>query len=1089
MQPQTSRDRSLPLYHPASCFMLRAPALSATVFKRLLFPEQEISTQATPPDLSAQWLRSAQYTERLLQEYARSPQIERALAVASPSLLEGLQSLQQDQVNAKRRKKVLSGVLRYLVRMSTRPTPFGLFSGVALGFFTESTAAMLEVPALGHQRTRPDMHWLLMVLKHLEEHPALREQLSVWTNQQAYLAGGRVLLPTIDTYGQRHNQAVSLRATSVVRKTLELARVPLPYTQLAEALLHAFPGATPEQVSRLLGQLWEHGLVLSTLHPPLTDAQPMRHLAEHLPILPETHEIQAVLAALLQEAEIFDAAGISGSLAPLARMASLQASLTPQEKTFPLLQVDCTLDLSTPTLHHSLGEAAASMAELLLRLTPAPQGSTALDVYRRLFLEKYGLGAEVPLLDLLSPEHGLDAPPGYTQPPRLSALDPSTNISQGTKRYERLLHDLLLKAVNEGLMEVQLDETVLSKLQQWAPDLQQAPASLEIYLQVHAASRQALDRGEWCAVLSPNPGSPNAGRTFGRFFDMLGEPGIQSLREILGREEALAPETIFAELSYQHKQGRTSNVAIRPGLRAYEIAVGTTPSVPPERVIPLSDLVVGISHDRFYVRSQRLGKRVAVCQLHMLNSLYAPNACRFIEQIALDGRPALAGLQWGSLADAPFRPRIVVQQGTQARLVLSVATWNLRAETITPEGEGQPEIRWWRGLQRWRAQWRAPRYLYLVQADNRLLLDLEHPLLVAELQTELGKLAEDQTLTLQEVFPDFDHLWLTDRQEATYFSEIVVPLLRRDAFEASSSLPETAEPSSTRIRVVPEQIRAAHPGGRWSYVKLYAPPAQQEAIVAGPLRELIAQIRESQYMDRWFFLHYADPQPHLRLRVHAASEEQSQPLLQALLAWSRQLAAHDMVQHFTLETYEREVARYGGPEAIDLFECIFSANSDLCSALVAASYTRQLTLDPLVVGVWSLDHFLATWGYTFEQRQRWLVGMTEKYAFSQAFRPHRRQLCALLAPWDERAPADLVNQRNLLQTLVAPSTDETARCAEKVRSLDRAGKLWETEKTILRSLAHMHCVRLLGLEREREQQVYAFWQQALEALRLRPKQG
>ena len=82
------------------------------------------------------------------------------------------------------------------------------------------------------------------------------------------------------------------------------------------------------------------------------------------------------------------------------------------------MQVDSALQVHTPTLHRSLGQAAARAAEFLLRQTPLPGGLRHLQEYRELFLETYGEQAEVPLLDLLSPENGLDIPTGYQQPPR-----------------------------------------------------------------------------------------------------------------------------------------------------------------------------------------------------------------------------------------------------------------------------------------------------------------------------------------------------------------------------------------------------------------------------------------------------------------------------------------------------------------------------------------------------------------------------------------------------------------------------------------------------------------------------------------------
>src|SRR5205085_12135349 len=192
-----------------------------------------------------------------------------------------------------------------------------------------------------------------------------------------------------------------------------------------------------------------------------------------------------------------------------------------------------------------------------------------------------------------------------------------------------------------------------------------------------------------------------------------------ALEEWLSREETAEPEAIFAELSYQAPAGRTSNVALRPLLRRYEIAVGTTPSVPPERVIRLDDLLVGVSGDRWYLRSRRFNKRVVVCQLHMLDSALAPNACRFIAETASDGLPVRSGFDWGSLSAAPFLPRLTIAHGPRAKLVLAPACWNLQAGTIQPEGGGSEEVRRFRGLQKWRARWRVPRYVYLKEVDQR----------------------------------------------------------------------------------------------------------------------------------------------------------------------------------------------------------------------------------------------------------------------------------------------------------------------------------------------------------------------------------
>src|ERR1700745_388903 len=65
------------------------------------------------------------------------PRFRTALAVATPSLSAALdRSATSDQERARLRGKLL----RYMIRATTRPTPFGLFAGVGLVTWGATTA-------------------------------------------------------------------------------------------------------------------------------------------------------------------------------------------------------------------------------------------------------------------------------------------------------------------------------------------------------------------------------------------------------------------------------------------------------------------------------------------------------------------------------------------------------------------------------------------------------------------------------------------------------------------------------------------------------------------------------------------------------------------------------------------------------------------------------------------------------------------------------------------------------------------------------------------------------------------------------------
>lgn len=861
----------------------------------------------------------------------------------------------------------------------------------------------------------------------------------------------------------------------------------LPYGELQAALHHAFPWATKEQVERVLWQLWEHGFLISSLHPPLTDARPATYVRTHLDELQGVDALKAQLTRVLEDAHVLDCAGMGAQGHMVSTLVENQEKLVSVEGKDALpLQVDSALQVKTPLLHRSIGQVAAQAATFLLRQTPLPTGFPHLREYRLLFLEKYGEQAEVPLLDLLSPENGLDAPAGYEGPPR-TYLRPSSPDALAAGPRDQLLLRLVSEAVNQRSLEVELTEEFQRQLERWSPTPEEAPLSLEIYLQLHARSREAIDRGEWTAVVGRNSGSPGAGRTFGRFFDLLGESGIEALRDLAVREESLLPDVIFAELSYQPWQARLANVAIRPPLRSFEIAVGTTPSVPPERVLTLSDLVVSVQNGRFAVRSLRLGKQVRVCQSHMLNSELAPNVCRFLTEIANDGLPCLSMFDWGVLVDAPFLPRLVMKASPSAALVIASARWHLQSETITPRGEGSTEMCWFQGLCDWRSRWRVPRFVYLADGDNRLLLDLENPLLAVLLRDELKKLKKNMRLTLEELLPDFEHLWLRDAQDAGYFSEIVVPLLRANAFDQPARSATQKMTGTASRPVIPPVERKRFPGEEWVYLKLYAALSRHEELLAGPLRDIVALLQEHELLDRWFFIRYADPEPHLRLRFHAKEGKDTLAILALVLPWSAQLARRGQFQQVALDTYEREVERYGGPDAIDLLEQAFTIDSALVCDLIAFQYAHRLTLDPLAVAVFTLEHCFASWGCTFQQRQEWTQLASEQYAFSKEYHAERKRYCDLLAPGDQ-LDVGLAEQRVLLLDLLRPYEPFLSKLGAQVHHLAETGQLWVSEMSLLGSLAHMHVNRLLGIDRNRENQVYAFWRHTLDSLARRPGQ-
>ncbi|WP_449061588.1 lantibiotic dehydratase, partial [Planomonospora algeriensis] len=203
------------------------------------------------------------------------------METASPALLEGLDRAGEPGAPADRRRRAHAALLRYLTRMSTRPTPYGCFAGVAIGELDDRTDLRLGAEGFARERVRPDMGWLMALVKRVETGPGAPGAEVVW-NALAHRSGERVVLPQADVYGQSDRRAIRIRWTPAVQAVMDLTVTPAPYEKVRRELAAAFPDAAPERLSALLAKLLELNYLMSSLRPPLTRPAPQEHVLERL---------------------------------------------------------------------------------------------------------------------------------------------------------------------------------------------------------------------------------------------------------------------------------------------------------------------------------------------------------------------------------------------------------------------------------------------------------------------------------------------------------------------------------------------------------------------------------------------------------------------------------------------------------------------------------------------------------------------------------------------------------------------------------------------------------------------------------------
>ncbi|ARF53733.1 lantibiotic dehydratase [Streptomyces gilvosporeus] len=1058
---------------------------------------------ARRPDPSGEAPYEESWLRHQIAELAADPRLMEAVSLASASLAAEVdRAVAGERLKLKSLRRIAISLTKYHSRMAHRPTPFGLFAGVGLAGFGSVPAR--EPVGDGRRVTRPDAAWLDGVLEMLLDVPAVLECARLTANNLHAVRDGRlVLVDHHDRSGERQLVG-TVRHTRVVRQLLAAAADPTPFPRLVAAARREFPHAPDGAIEGSIRQLVRGHFLLSDLAPPPDCTAPLDHVCERMrgvdhPTVRELYVIQAELGAL-------DAAPAEGRR---ARLDAVRERMRAVQPATDVLQTDLALDVRL-TLPREVAREAERAATVLWRTSPVHRGNPHLRDYHLAFLERYGTDRPVPVLELLDETRGLGLPRHYRRP---GAPRPAPETGARETR-DRVLGELLMAAARSGAREVVLDEETVRALE--PAERGPAPLSMEVGAELVAPGWDALCGGDFHLVLAPQAVSPLAGATFSRFAPVLGRATAQ-VQELALRTERSAPDDeIPACVAFRPRVMRSANVSAVPQWLSHRIPLGVGPAAAEtarERDDPrrphdlralhdphelhelhnphelhdlrVENLAVSADTDGLRLLDTLTGRRVRPLSYSMLNpsSRHLPYVARFLLEIGQEGRAFCAPWSWGSWASAPALPRV-----RHARTVLAPARWLPDRALCAAADRGDEE--WCGQVGQWRRRWDVPRQVLLTKADHRVAVDLDDPLHLLAFRDEVRRAPG---LTLVERFGGrVERQWFRG-PEGSHAAEFFFPVFARPSgpSAAHGTGPSTvhgtrqARPVAAPVPVPTsgtDRVRGprAHlPGGEWLYAKIYVPQARQPEVLArhlGPLTDPGLLRRAG--ADLWFFLRYEDPAPHIRLRFHGEPESLWPVLLPELHAWAQAREEAGVIGKVVLDTYEPEVERYGGPDALGHAERLFHADSESVVTLLATTPDQlpDRLADPTLPAALGILDIVTGLGAP-DEALGWLSSPSVLARRGDIPRDRKRAVAALLDSGARPRPPAAVDGRG-----AGWSTGWSTR-GPALSGLREALSAGVTDPgrsgRIALSLTHMHCNRLLGPRPEQELTAHATAREAL----------
>lgn len=691
-------------YQNFSSFILRSPLFSFDFLKPL------ISGTRTP--------------EETLMEICRLPEVDEALFLASPDLHSQMkQWLEGGLTDGKKRRKLHYGLMKYLLRMASRPTPFGLFAGFSIGKWDKEGRVELPEQALYERHTRMDMNYLCALAQDFAKHPIIKENILFYPNSSIYSVGDqlRYVEYRYRQKARRTHHIVAVDRSDYLENIMEKASGGAYLKDLAQLLVD--DEITAEEAREFIEELVESQVLVNQLEPAITGPEFLDQITAVIDPIDGIDDIKRFIRDTGEALKEIDRSRIGTTVSNYHKIAEHIKTLGTSFELKFLFQTDMVKPTLHCTLEWSLVHDMLKGFEIMNKLTLKP-GATNLTQFRDAFFERYET-REVPLLHALDTEAGI----GYRQTGSSGDVSPLVDdlvVGGGTEgsdikwnRIQAFLFKKYREALSAGKDEVQLTD---KELESFEADWSDLPDTFSAMVQI--VEDKSGDSSAKKVVFSGFGGS-SSGNLLGRFCH-ADPPTDAFVKEIAAKEKELKPEVILAEIIHL-PESRVGNVLLRPVLRQYEIPYLAKAAVPPDDQLKVQDLMVSVRQNRVVLRSKRLNKEIVPRLTNAHNySFNALPVYQFLADLQTQGLRSGLGFSWGAMANEyDFLPRVVYRN-----LVFAPATWNIKADEIKELTKIKDDEQLVKATREWREARKIPAYVLQADSDNKLFINLENALCI-----------------------------------------------------------------------------------------------------------------------------------------------------------------------------------------------------------------------------------------------------------------------------------------------------------------------------------------------------------------------
>ncbi|MCE4065301.1 lantibiotic dehydratase family protein [Chryseobacterium gleum] len=708
-----------------------------------------LRTPSKPINIITNLLKEREVSDEALKALSEDPLFKEALFLASPLLHDMLINWLTGTLNKEKEEKVKMSLLKYISRMSSRCTPFGLFAGYSLGRLSEENNIEIAEENKYKRYTRLDMQYLLSLSQSISSNKKIRAYLTYHWNTSIYKAGGQYRYVEYTYTGglRRVHHIEAVEITPHLEYLLNNISQNNSIQNIVDSLIQYDPEITDREAKNFIHELIDNQLLISNIGGSSIGEDYLSALNKVLSTIKGNLYNQILNDISFDLIQVDNA--IPNDIDIYHSIHKKTAQLGIQSDLKFLFQTDLSVTTKNNTLNKNIIKDLQEGLMILNNISSASQKNTnsLLEKFIAKFKKRYE-GREIPLSIALDNEIGIGYTSNHHIIPGNHFLE-KIHIPLPQKKKEEIQWDAVSSLFHNKIMEAYKNQSRTICLTSTDIPIQEN-ALWNDFADTFSLMTEMIYIDNQQKILFHGFSGASGANLFGRFCSS--DPLLKEHAEaIINIEKEINKNSIIAEISHI-PEARIGNVICRPSFTEYEIPYLSRSEKNENFQINIQDLMISVRNNKILLRSKKLDKFI-IPRLHTAHNFSSNSLPVYHFLCDLQNQENRFGLSLhlGQMEKKyKYIPRIEYKN-----IILKPAVWNLNIKDLPllsqKKSSGEELLKL---MNCSREEWHLPQYVLLTEYDNELLINLEN---ISSIKMMIDVIGKKENFTLKEFLYTDEH--------------------------------------------------------------------------------------------------------------------------------------------------------------------------------------------------------------------------------------------------------------------------------------------------------------------------------------------